>query len=176
MYKKRLGVVVGILVLMGGLLTKPIGSAELKIGAFDLQKAVNECNAGKEARKILTKEAEKLQQQSGERQKELQQMKDSLDKQAPMLNPDARAAKEKEFQGKVREFQRWVEDNQNEMNQKRMEMERTIQIGLFKVVQKIGSDEGFTLILENDERIVLHSSKVIDITDRVIKAYDAQKK
>ena len=72
-----------------------------------------------------------------------------------MLNPDARAAKEKDYQAKLREFQRWGEDNQNELNQKRMEMERNIAIGLQKVIQKVGADEGFTLILENNEQIVL---------------------
>jgi outer membrane protein len=176
MDKKRLGVVVGILVLMGGLLMKPGWSAELKVGSVDIQKAVNECNAGKEAKKVIMKEVEKFQQQIAEKQKDLQQIKDSLEKQAPMLNPDARAAKEKDFQARTREFQRWGEDNQNELNQKRMEIERNIAIGLQKVIQKVGADEGFTLILENNEQIVLYTSKAIDITDRVIKAYDAQKK
>jgi outer membrane protein len=122
------------------------------------------------------KEVEKFQQQIADKQKDLQQLKDSLEKQAPMLNPDARAAKEKDFQARTREFQRWGEDNQNELNQKRMEIERNIAIGLQKVIQKVGADEGFTLILENNEQIVLYTSKAIDITDRVIKAYDAQKK
>jgi Skp family chaperone for outer membrane proteins len=44
------------------------------------------------------------------------------------------------------------------------------------VIQKIGADEGYTVILEKNESIVLYVAKSIDITDRVIKAYDAQKK
>jgi outer membrane protein len=93
-----------------------------------------------------------------------------------MLNADARAAKEKDYQAKIRDFQRWGEDNQNEINQKRMEMERNIAIGLTKVIQKVGADEGFTIIFENNQQIVLYTSKAIDITDRVIKTYDAQKR
>jgi hypothetical protein len=49
-------------------------------------------------------------------------------------------------------------------------------IGLLKVVQRLGGDEGYTLILEKNENIVLFASKSIDLTDRVIKAYDAQMK
>ena len=176
MVKKRLGIILGILVLMGGLLTGPVRSAELKVASVDIQRAVNESNAGKEAKKTIMKEVEKFQQQIAGKQKDLQQLKDALDKQAPMLNPEARAAKEKDYQTKIRDFQRWGEDNQNEINQKRMEMERNIAIGLTKVIQKVGADEGFTLILEDNEQIVLYTSKAIDITDRVIKAYDAQKK
>ena len=57
-----------------------------------------------------------------------------------------------------------------------MEMQRNISIGLLKVIQKLGADEGYTFIVETNENIVFFASKSIDITDRVIKAYDAQKK
>jgi len=151
-------------------------AADLKVAYIDIQKAVNECNAGKEAKNTIVKEAEKLHRQLTEKQKELQTMKESFDKQALMLTPDARATKEKEFQNKVREFQRWQEDAQNELNEKRKEAERNITIRLQKVIQKIGADEGYTFILERNENIVLYASKTIDITDRVIKTFDAQKK
>jgi Skp family chaperone for outer membrane proteins len=69
-----------------------------------------------------------------------------------------------------------VDDNQKEIQQKTMEMNQVIVVGLQKVIDKIGTDEGYTLILEKNENIVLFATKAIDITDRVIKAYDAQKK
>ena len=165
--------VIGI-VLLGWL--GSVWATDLKIAYVDIQKAVNECNSGKDAKKAITKEVEKFQRLIVDRQKELQTMKESLEKQAPMLTPDARTTREKEYQNKLREFQRWGEDTQNEINQKRMEMERNISIGLQKVIQKVGADEGYTFILEKNENIVLYISKTIDITDRVIKAYDAQKK
>jgi Skp family chaperone for outer membrane proteins len=40
----------------------------------------------------------------------------------------------------------------------------------------VGADEGYTFILEKNENVVLYISKTIDITDRMIKAHDAQKK
>jgi Skp family chaperone for outer membrane proteins len=49
-------------------------------------------------------------------------------------------------------------------------------MGLQKVIKKLGEEEGYTLILMKNENFVLFASKAIDITDRVIKAYDAQKK
>ena len=166
--------VIGIIILLGWL--GAVLAADLKVGSVDIQKAVNECNAGKEAKKAITKEVEKFQRLIADKQKDLQTMKESLDKQSPMLNPEARATKEKEYQSKLREFQRWGEDNQNEINQKRVEMVRNISMGLQKVIQKVGADEGYTFILEKNETIVLFASKAIDITDRVIKAFDAQKK
>ena len=174
----RVAVGIFLLVVVGGLFSGVAYSqnTNLKIGSVDIQKAVNECNAGKEAQKDLTKEVEKFQRLVAEKQKELQEMKETLEKQGLLLNPDARAVREKELQTKLRDSQRWGEDIQNEMNQRRAEMERNISIGLQKVIQKVGADEGYTLILEKNENIVLFSSKSTDITDLVIKAYDAQKK
>jgi outer membrane protein len=173
---KKIGTVMGMVILLGGWFTGSVGSAELKIGCVDIQKAMNECQAGIEAKKAITKEMDKLQKLFAERQKELQTMKESLEKQAPMLNPDARATKEKDFQGKVRDYQRWLDDNQKEIQQKGQEMERTISQGLQRVIKKIGEEEGYTLVLEKNENLVLFSSKAIDFTDRVIKNFDAQKK
>ena len=173
-YKKFIGILV--LIIIGGLLTGRVYSADIKGGWVDMQRAVNECNAGKEGKKALLQEVEKVQRLGAEKQKELQEMKESLEKQGLLLTPEARAAKEKELQTKVRDFQRWSEDTQNELKQKQIELERNISSGLAKVVQEIGAKEGYTVILGKNENIVLFSSKSIDLTDRVIKAYDMQKK
>jgi outer membrane protein len=172
---KRLVIIIGIILFMGGWLGSVL-AAELKIGCVDIQKTMNECNEGKEAKKTIGKEMERLQRLFAERQKELQTMKETLEKQAPMLAQDARVTKEKEFQSKVRDYQRWLEDNQKEIQQKGLEMERKILVDLQKVIQKMGMDEGYTLVLEKNENIVLFASKAIDLTDRVIKLYDAPKK
>ena len=174
MYGKRIGRVIGMIILTGWL--GSVWAADFKIAYVDIQRAVNECNAGKDAKNSITKELEKIQRLNAEKQKELQTMKESLEKQTPMLTPDARANKEKEFQSKVRDYQRWVDDNQKDIQQKTQEKERNISIGLVKLIQKVGADEGYTLILERNESIVLFASKALDITDRMIKAHDAQKK
>jgi outer membrane protein len=179
-HRKSLRMVMAVLlfIVVGGLLAGRAYSQNsgIKIGSVDIQKAVNECQAGKEAKQVLSKEVEKYQGLVAERQKELQGMKESLEKQGLMLTPEARTTREKELQTKLRDFQRWGEDVQNELNQRRAEMERNIFIGLQKVIQKMGADGGYTLILEKNETIVLFTSKSTDITDLVIKAFDAQKK
>jgi outer membrane protein len=173
MVGKKLAVVIGM-VMLGWF--GSVWAADLKIAYVDIQRAVNECNAGKDAKKVITKEVEKFQRLIADKQKELQTLKESLDKQTLMMTPDARANKEREYQTKLREFQRWGEDSQNEINQKRVELERSISGSLAKTIQKIGTDEGYTLILEKNENIVLYVTKALDITDRVIKTHDAQKK
>jgi len=163
-------------VIIGGLLVGRAYSADIKIGCDDMQKAVNGCNAGKEAKQALTKEAEKFQRLVGEKEKELQEMKELLEKQGLLLNPEVRVAREKELQSKFRDFQRWGEDLQNELNQKRIEMETNISRSLVKIAQEIGTMEGYTVILEKNENIVLFASESTDLTDLVIKVFNTQKK
>jgi outer membrane protein len=103
---KKVGIVISIVILFGEWLVGSAWSAELKVGCVDIQTAMNESKAGVEAKKIISKEMEKLQQLFAERQKELQSMKESLEKQAPMMTPEARTKKEKDFQTKVRDYQR----------------------------------------------------------------------
>ncbi len=174
----RMVVAVLLFVVVEALLPGRIYSQNLniKIGSVDIQRAVNQCHAGKEAKEALTREVAKFQGLVAERQKELQGMKESLEKQGLMLTPEARMAREKDLQTRLRDFQRWGEDVQNELNQRRAEMERSIFIGLQKVIQKVGAEGGYTLILDKNETIVLFSSKSTDITDLVIKEFDAQKK
>ena len=173
-YEKFIGILV--LVIIGGLLTGRVYSADIKIGWVDMRKAATECNAGKQAQKALTEEAEKLQRLVNEKGKELQQMKESFDRQGLMLKPEVRAAREKDLQTKVRDYQRWGEDAQKDLDQKRIEMERNVSNGLVKVAQEIGAKEGYTIILDKNENIVLFASQVTDLTDLVIKAYDMKKK
>ena len=175
MNEKRFIMIAGIILILGGWLGSAL-AAELKIGTVDIQRAINECNAGKEAKKGLAKDFEKFQRLIEEKQKELQAMKESLDLQSRMLTPEARAAKEKDFQTKLRDFQRWGEDSQNELNQKQKDMEKNISAGLQKVIQKMGADEGYALILEKNETIVLFASKPIDLTDRVMTIFDGPKR
>jgi len=167
-----------IMIVTGGLLAELVypQNSGIKIGSVDIQKAVNESQAGMEAKQALSKEVEKYQRLVTERQKELQGMKESLEKQGMILTPEARTTREKELETRLRDFQRWGEDVQNELNQRRGKMERNIFIGLQKVIQKVGADEGYTLILEKNETVVLFTSKSTDITDLMIKAFDAQKK
>ncbi len=175
-HKKRLGMIIGILIFTGAFVPCLAGSSDLKIAFVDIQKAVNECDAGKEARTTLAKKAERFQNLIAQKRKELEETKETIEKQWPMLNQETQAIKEQEFQAKLRDFQRWGEDSQNELDQKKKEMERNVTIGLMKVIQEVGANEGYMLILEKNEYIVMFSSPATDITDRVIKAYDAQKK
>lgn len=148
----------------------------VKIGYVDLQKALNESEAGKEAKTSFNKRVEELQKALNERQEELKKLQEELEKQKDLLTPDARMEKEKSYQQKLKDAQRFAKDSQEELQQKDAELTKKILRDLRDVIRKIGTEEGYTIILERGEAFVLYAGEGIDITDRVIKASGKTKK
>lgn len=152
----------------------PALTAEAKLGYVDLQKALNMSEAGKSAKENIQKKVKEHEGAIDARQKELKKLKDELEKQALLLSDDARAAKERDYQQKLKEFQRYTKDIQEELQQKDADFTRQILEELFKVIKEVGEKEGYTMIFEQSESSLLYADDKSDLTDKIIKAYDAR--
>ncbi len=151
-------------------------AAEIKIGYVDIQRALNESEAGKEAKVVMESEYQKFQNEIAQRQRKIQALQETLQRQGLMLSEEARKGKEMEYQNKLKEFKRWGEDRQGELKRKEMEITKAALQGLGATVKKLGEEEKFTVILEKNEAIVLYVSKAIDLTDRVIQIFNSTSK
>ncbi|MBE0596427.1 MAG: OmpH family outer membrane protein [Desulfuromonadales bacterium] len=158
------------------LLAAPAVAADVKIGYVDLQKALNLSEAGKSAKEKIAKTVKEYEGTVEARQKELKRIKDDLDKQSLVLSETARGDKEREYQQKLKEFQRFTKDIQEELQQKDTDFTRQILEELLKVIREIGQKEGYTLLFEQTESSLLYADAKIDITDKVIKTYDSRSK
>ena len=144
-------------------------AADIKIGFVDMQRALNESEAGKEAMAVMESEVQKFQNEIAQRKRELQALQESLQRQGLMLSEKARKEKEREYQNKLKESNRWAEDRQGELKQKERDLTKAALKDLDDVVKKLGEEEKFTLILSKNEAIILYTSGGIDLTDRVIQ-------
>jgi len=169
-----------VTVLCGALILSAFGgvahAVEMKIGYVDIQKAMNESEAGKEAKVVMESEYMKFQNEIARRQEELQALQDTLQRQGLMLSEKVRKEREIEYQNKLKEFKRWGEDRQGELKQKERELTKAALKSLQTVVLKLGEEEKFTIILAMNEAGILYASKEIDLTDRVIQTLNSTKK
>ncbi len=149
--------------------------AETKIAYVDLQKALNLSKAGVEAKNDISEQVKKYEEEFKVKQDDLMKMKSELEKQAALLSASAKADKEREFQKNVTDLQRFQKDVKDELQQKDTEHTKRILNELFDILQKIGKDSGYTMILEKNEGAVIYADEKIDLTDELIKAYDASK-
>ncbi|MFN3395217.1 MAG: OmpH family outer membrane protein [Thermodesulfovibrionales bacterium] len=156
-------------------LTGNISAQEVKIGYVDLRLALNESEAGKKAKTELESMIKIKQAAIDEKGKAIDKLKGDLEKQASVLSEGARKSKEEEIERHIREYQRLVQDSQAEVKKKESELTGSILKELREIIDKIGKEENYTLILENVEGLILYSKKDIDLTEKVIKTYNETK-
>jgi len=162
------------MVLALAILVRPAFAADFKIAIVDLQRALNESSSGKKAKEQFKGEFEKMQNGLKSEKDSLDRLKDDLDKKSAVLNDDQRKTKMEDFERRRRDLRRKLEDADAELRKKDQELTGSILKDLAVVIQEIGEREGYTVILENSSSSVLYGSKSIDITDSVIKAFDAK--
>ncbi len=150
----------------------PVMSQEgVKIGFVDLDRALNESRAGKSALEKLQAKVKETESSLLKEKRDLERLRSDIDKKGLLLKEVERRNLEKEFQRRVRNYQRGMRDSQEELNQRKNELMADILKGLEKVVTEIGKKGKFTLILERSQ--VLYTDQGVDITDTVISRYDS---
>lgn len=152
------------------------GAAELKIGYVDLQKAINQSAKGQSAKEQISQKVQTYKGQVEQREQALQKAKEELEKQALLLSDEARTAKERDYQQQVKDYQRFAKDIQEELQQTDVELTRKILVEVLKVAEELGAKENFTVILEKNESSLVYVDPAIDLTERVVKLYNARQK
>jgi outer membrane protein len=150
-----------------------VQAQEQKIAFVDLQRALNESEAGRRAKEDFRGQLDRLQDDLKRQKDELDRLKEQLEKRAAVLKEEERRNLEKDFQKKARDFERAYKDSQAEMQGKDSELTARIIAELQEVIAEIGRDEGYTLILEASTN-VLYGSSSADLTDRVLGVYNSR--
>ncbi|MGA1862424.1 OmpH family outer membrane protein [Deferribacter thermophilus] len=153
-----------------------IGSAyaELKIAVVNMQKALDECDAGKAAVEEMKKLYSAKQQEINEKQNELKRMQEEINNQSSLLSEDAKQAKLDDYQKKLKDLKRFVADSNEELKKKEQEFISKIATDLKEVVEKLGKELKYDIILEVRESGVLYNSDKVDITNLVVERYNKE--
>lgn len=149
-------------------------AAETKIGFVDLQKALNLSAEGQAAKAKISAKVKDYEKVINKKQEELKTLKADLEKQAVVLSPDARDAKERDYQQKLKDFQRYTKDVQDELKQQDSDHTNRIIEKLVNLVKEIGKREGYDLIVEANSGGVIYGADKVDLTDTLLKEFDAQ--
>ena len=165
-----------VLMISGPCVASEVRAADaVKIGYVDLRVVLNESESGKKAKAELESAIKMKQAAIDEKGKAGEKLKAELEKQSSVLSAEARKAKEEEVERAFRDYQRLVQDAQGEIKKQEEKYTGTIVKEIRTIIEKIGQEEGYSLILENFEGIILFSRKDLDITDRVIQRFNESK-
>ena len=145
----------------------------VKLAFVDMQRALNESKSGKMALGELQKLMEERKSSLQKQKESLEKKKDELDKQGLLLNEDTRKGREMEIRTLERDYSRSLSDLKEEFGRRESEFTDGIRKDLLKVIEKIGKEGAYTLVLEKQYSAVLYAPASIDLTEALIKRYDA---
>ena len=144
--------------------------AASRIGFINLQKAVSNTREWKKQLTDFKSQFKNVQTLIAAREKKIKSMYEELTKQSFVLDPDLKKSKEDRFRKEKVEFERFVQDKNQEFGRKEKEITEKIIAKMIKVVRKIGSEKKISLIM--DQKTLIYSDSGLDITDMAVKAYD----
>jgi outer membrane protein len=150
--------------------------AEMKVGVIDMQRALNECDAGKRAKDQVKSKFERSQEQLKKQREDLDRLKEDYDRKALVLKDEERHNLEKDLETRSLDFKRKYEDFQRELKRTDAELTQSIVEELYGIVRDYGQRNGYTLMLEASSGALLYADKAIDVTDEIIKLHNGSPK
>jgi outer membrane protein len=160
-----------IAALLVGMATAATAHADVKLAFVDVQRALNECRAGKAAKTQFRGRIERLQSQLEGEQGDVERLKHELEQKGSLMQPEQRQNLEEDYEKKLRHFQDDYKNSRDELQEKDNQVTGAIVRDLATVVREIGEKNGYTMVMEKGT--LLWAIPGTDITDQVIRAYDA---
>lgn len=142
-----------------------------KIAIIDIERIAAESNAGKELFAQLKAENDKIQEEAGKKQQEIQDMQTKLNSE--ILSQDAKVRLSRDIERKKTEAQRWLQDAQSDFEAKRQEGEAKFQKTLEPIVRQVATENGIGLILRATPGLTFVLDPQLDISSLVVQKLDA---
>ena len=152
----------------------PAPASTNRIAYIDVQRVLARSSAGVAAREQLEREKAGMQREMEGKRQELEKLRDELEKKGSLMTADARREKQELFERKRRDAARQMDDFQKELEKKEQTLLQRVLQELSGVIDKVGKERGFYLIVEKRGASVLYASPDADLTDEVVRAYDQQ--
>ena len=145
--------------------------AQVRLAYVDVQRALNECDAGKRAKSEFQSKIQSLDSKLQREQNEVQGLKDEIEKKGMLMQPDQRQNLQDEYIKKAKDLDRNLKDARDDLQRQDNEVTGRILHDLGIIIRNIGEQSGYTMVLEKGS--ILWGASNLDITDQVIRSYNS---
>ncbi|MBN1871784.1 MAG: OmpH family outer membrane protein [Candidatus Omnitrophica bacterium] len=143
-----------------------------KVAAFDMKEIISKSKAGLKARETLEKE---LTERRDRLVKEESELREHWNKLSEDKNVDyaERKKRERKLSKDLKELRRLKADLEEEI--KDMDEELTVELlqDVMKIIKDIGDKESYSIIFQKSPNMI-YIDNAVDITEEILKRYDAQ--
>jgi len=165
-----------MVVAVAALLGWGLGAKEerLTIGVVDLDQAITSTNEGRAAREEFERKKRDAENKLIPLLEQYQEQMKEFEAKKFVLSDDARFQQQLD----MAELQNQIENQRKEIQgQLQVDRERLIaplRNKLVKIVEEVGRDEGFSLILHRQSPGIMYSKETLDVTELIIKKFNKQ--
>ena len=151
-------------------------AAPTKIAIINIQGAILATKDGERARNEITKKFEGRFKELQGRAEEINRLKDQFNKGANTMAAEAREKLQREVDDKQKKFGYDQEDLQADVQQEEGRMVNEIGQKMVQVIDGHAKENGYAVVLDvsGQQNPVLWAANGIDITQDIVKLYDAK--
>jgi outer membrane protein len=156
--------------LLGALsLAGPAHAEEFRVGFVNTDRVFREANTAKAAQAKLEQEFSRREKEINDLGNSLKSASDKFEREAPTLPESQRQQRQRQLIDQDREFQRKRREFQEDLNARKNEELQQVLDRANRVVKQVAEAEKYDLILQ--EAVYINPKH--DITDKVIRALNA---
>jgi outer membrane protein len=163
--------ILGLSLIVFFAVTSLCSAEESKVAFVNLQKFEQKSLRAQELQRKFQALMDQKRQTLEHKKSELMSLKDQLEKQGPMLKEETRNAKIRELSVKDTEFKLAEQEAQNSLQSQAREAHQILQQDLTKIISTIRIEKKLAYVLNS--AALLSADDALDITDEVIRKYDA---
>ncbi len=146
----------------------------IKVAVIDVNRVLNESEAGKAAKKKMEDRYEELKKKIDMKNDEARKMKEDLDKQKILLGKEKLQEKEAALNARIAELRQLTQEAEKEMQARQNDLTRDI-LGIIEgQVNKVVEKEKIDLVLERTSGVI-HFNPSMDITTKVLDMVNKEK-
>ena len=147
----------------------PAFAQEFRIGFVNTDRIFREANTAKAAQTKLEQEFSKREKELNDMGNALKTASERLERDAPTLAENQRAARQKALMDQDRDFQRKRREFQEDLNARKNEELQQVLERANRVIRQVAEQEKYDLIIQE----AVYISPKHDITEKVIRALNA---
>ena len=150
--------------------------AEFKVGVVNIQKVITSIKEGNDVMETLKKSFKTKEKEVKAEEAKIKELQTKYQKQSSLLSDDAKRKKESEIRAKIADLQKKTMGFQKDIQKQEAELKKPILEKLKPIIDKVSEDENVSMTFEISSSPVVYAKEQVDITSKVIKAYDSKHK
>lgn len=147
----------------------------IKVGVINSQRILEKSEEGKRVIAQLQDKDKKTQSQLAKMDEEIRKLETKLNTQRLTLSEQSILQISSDLERKRTERKRHAEDSLRDFQELQLRLFNKVQNELMPIIQQLGKEKGFDIIFDLGKSGVVYFDPTVDVTDEVIKRYNASK-